>query len=339
MRWKSWLLLALAPTLGCGGRVVSDEEGEASSEDTGPLECAEDLGLRYCEPAKMPGTCGECDDACEEAATVLQEQVMPAACFWTLTAISCGPVLDDGQCCYYAHFQDNCDTAGRPFIVDGRAIVAATIERSDWSEPRTPELARLSADERRRLGEHWARTGLTEHASVASFARFVLDLLAIGAPAELVHLAQAAMHEEIVHTELAFGLASAYLDRPVGPGPLAGSDGPRTLERIVGDAIVEGCIGEAIAAAVAFAESEAEPDPVVRDVLRTIADDERGHAQLAWRFVAWALAAHPELREPVTRTFDEALGRDDNPQSRAVLEAVVRPCAGNLLRADPLRAA
>jgi hypothetical protein len=48
-----------------------------------------------------------------------------------------------------------------------------------------------------------------EHASVAAFARFTLDLLALGAPADLVQSAQQALGDEIAHAELCFGLAGA----------------------------------------------------------------------------------------------------------------------------------
>jgi hypothetical protein len=59
-----------------------------------------------------------------------------------------------------------------------------------------------------------------EHASVAAFARFVLELLSAGAPLELVEGAGDAMRDELRHTQICFGLASAYAGAPIGPGPL-----------------------------------------------------------------------------------------------------------------------
>ena len=59
-----------------------------------------------------------------------------------------------------------------------------------------------------------------EHASIAAFARFSLELLAFGAPPDLVEQAQAAMADETRHAKLCFALAGAYAERPIGPGAL-----------------------------------------------------------------------------------------------------------------------
>ena len=61
------------------------------------------------------------------------------------------------------------------------------------------------------------RKGQGEQASVASFARFSLDLLSVGAPADLVDDAHDAAKDEIQHAKLAFGLASFYLGETVQP--------------------------------------------------------------------------------------------------------------------------
>jgi hypothetical protein len=61
---------------------------------------------------------------------------------------------------------------------------------------------------------------LLEHASVASFARFSLQLMAAGAPASLVEAAHRAALDEIEHARLTFRLASRYEGRALGPGPL-----------------------------------------------------------------------------------------------------------------------
>jgi hypothetical protein len=190
-------------------------------------------------------------------------------------------------------------------------------------------------------------------ASIASFARFALDLLAVGAPAELVVAAQRAMGEEVVHARLAFGLASRYGGVAVGPGPLAQPPAqPRTLEEIVVAAVVEGCVGETIAAARAEHARQAARDEAVAGVLAVIARDERRHAQLAWRFVSWAVRRHPALQRAVARAFatvdvsGAGAGCDDDPRlrghgvlgteeslalAREIVEEVVLPCAAALL--------
>ena len=55
----------------------------------------------------------------------------------------------------------------------------------------------------------WTTAARAEHASVASFARFTLQLLHLGAPADLVADAQQAALDEVRHARLCFGVASA----------------------------------------------------------------------------------------------------------------------------------
>jgi hypothetical protein len=85
-----------------------------------------------------------------------------------------------------------------------------------------------------------------EHASIAAFARFALQLLAVGAPPDLVHGAQIAMGDEADHARLAFRLASAYAVRAVGPSALDifGALDGFCIEQLVATLLREGCIGE-----------------------------------------------------------------------------------------------
>jgi hypothetical protein len=60
------------------------------------------------------------------------------------------------------------------------------------------------------FAERWTVAGLAEHASVAAFARFSLELMSVGAPSTLIWAAHAAAQDEIRHAQLCFGLANAY---------------------------------------------------------------------------------------------------------------------------------
>ncbi|WP_096331788.1 ferritin-like domain-containing protein [Nannocystis exedens] len=208
-----------------------------------------------------------------------------------LYAYDVSPVYElRGQCCVNVTWEETC--CGRPFLVEETARTAHPIARADWSSPAAPALAGLSARERAALAAEWVEDGLAEHASVAAFARFALQLLALGAPAALVEAAQQAMADEIAHARLCFGLAAAYGGEPRGPSPLpltgalAGAD---DLVAVTVATLREGCIGETIAALQAEAALGRAKDPAVRAALAQIAADELRHAELAWRFVAWAL--------------------------------------------------
>ncbi|HVR21659.1 MAG TPA: ferritin-like domain-containing protein [Polyangiaceae bacterium] len=188
---------------------------------------------------------------------------------------------------------DGLGGCGRPFLVAGVERTACPEPRGDWARltQRPERLDELAPSVRARLAEHWTRAGLLEHASIAAFARFSLELLALGAPAALVADSTHAMADETRHAELCFALASAYAGSPVGPGPLAVGDclSTTTLESVLRTALLEGCIGETVAAAEARELCQSVQDPVLRDALELIADDEARHAELAFRFARWAL--------------------------------------------------
>jgi hypothetical protein len=249
---------------------------------------------------------------------------------------------------------------GRPFLVDGIERRALAEPRRDWvATGRAPEhLAELAPNVRAKLAEHWALAGLLEHASIAAFARFSLELLALGAPPDLVADATQAMADETRHAGMCFSLASAY-GAPVGPGPLPVGDclNTPTLESVVMTVLLEGCIGETVAAAEARELARVASDPVVRETLELISSDETRHAALAYRFVRWVLErGDATLRGLVRDVLMRELGKarvaaasteiDDDSDAlalglptasfraslrRDVLERVVTPCFESML--------
>ncbi|MCB9795549.1 MAG: hypothetical protein H6741_22835 [Alphaproteobacteria bacterium] len=171
---------------------------------------------------------------------------------------------------------------------------------------------------RERLTQRWAEAALDEHASIASFSRFSLHLQAVGAPPELLAEAHRAALDELEHARLCFTLASVYAGEPLGPGPLdLDGDllGPLTLPAITAAAVIEGCVGETVAALEAAAAAEGAEPEAVRGALATIAADEARHAQLAWRFLRWALeVGGPEVEAAARGAFDAALGTPPGPE-------------------------
>jgi hypothetical protein len=59
-----------------------------------------------------------------------------------------GPKFVDGECCYTFPTDSTC--CGRPFVVEGRAIVAEAVERSDWGARAQARRARSAHPPRRR---------------------------------------------------------------------------------------------------------------------------------------------------------------------------------------------
>lgn len=197
---------------------------------------------------------------------------------------------------------------GRPFLVAGETRAAGNAVRGDWRAlVAAPSLDGLDEAMRAELGAYWARAGAMEHASIAAFARFTLQLLSMGAPPGLVEDTQDAMRDETEHASLCYGLASAYLERPVGPAPLDVRGALDAVDgaAILADAIREGCIGETVASMEAAEAAAHADDPVIRGALLRIAEDEARHAELAWRFVRWAVAEDEALGEVAARVFGE----------------------------------
>jgi hypothetical protein len=211
-----------------------------------------------------------------------------------------------------------CFGSGRPFLVAGGARTSALADRADWGASETPAItADLPLAEREAVAAGWARAGLMEHASIAAFARFTLQLLSLGAPADLVRDAQAAMADEIEHARVCFSLASAHAGRSIGPGPLslAGALDGGSAREILATAILEGCVGETVAALEAHELAERASDPSARRALITMAADEARHAELAWRFVKWAVEQDPAMAAVAASTFARA---ESESASRAV---------------------
>jgi hypothetical protein len=200
---------------------------------------------------------------------------------------------------------------GRPFTVAGSARRAPLqAGPRTWGRVFSLTLDDLLPEERERLMFMWLDEARSEHASVASFARFTLECLAVGAPAEIVHLAQQATREEIEHAETAFGLAAAYGAEPLAPGPLdlAGALAHSgSLFDIALAVAKEGCIAESVSAVLLAEASEAATEPTIQAVLARVAEEELRHAELSWRFLAWAVArSGPELNHALCAVFENA---------------------------------
>jgi hypothetical protein len=196
---------------------------------------------------------------------------------------------------------------------------APLAERNDWAHP---DVARAGEDLtpalREELGAYWAELGQTAHAAVAVFARFTLQLLALGAPSELVAEAQAATGDELEHARLCFGLASALSGRPIGPGPLSLGAEPEggSIAEAVRLAVIEGCVGQTLAALEAAEALTRASVPAACTILTKVCDDGKRHADLAWRFVRWSIESGSEggyeaAAEAFVRAFDQVEASDE----------------------------
>jgi len=240
------------------------------------------------------------------------------------------------------------------------ARVAPVAANADWLEAAlpAPNLQGLSQATRAELAAHWARLAQMEHASIAAFARFSLQLLSLGAPAELVEACTRALADETTHAKLCFAMASHYAGSALGPSRLDVSDCLKasSLAEIMTLVFHEGALGETCAALEALASADAARDPALQRLYARIAVDEQRHAELAFRFLAWALtrataaerqeferAVERGLHDAETRYGWESQGRGDEHEhehgilSSSTLLAIRRNAAREVVR--PLSAA
>lgn len=270
-------------------------------------------------------------------------------------------IVSGDQCCYWDCTSCIC---GRPLVIAGTARSADSAERGDWLASEIPEAAPTDSAHAAALAAAWRADALDEHASVASFQRFGLELMACGAPPELIAAAAQAAIDEISHARLCFEIAHSLDGQVAGPGPLdcSGLEIRGDLAAAAVAAVREGCIGETLAAAQAGAAARRATVPQVAAALAKIAEDEARHAELAWKFAAWACATGGEIvRTAVAAAFADALAGQpmvgtreaelrDVPDeiraaygrlsaaearslARAVVAGVLAPCAERLVHA------
>jgi hypothetical protein len=227
----------------------------------------------------------------------------------------CGPA---GHSCSggLAHGPRTCGekscVSGRPLVVDGAERLADPAARADWRTLAREACLSLEPHARRLAADAWTRAALAEHASIATFARFVLELSAFGAPPELLERAVRAQRDELGHARDAFELASRFAGRDVGPGPLA-VDGCLTaasLASSVAATVLEGCAGETLATLEAEAALATCEDETARAALARVRREEAEHAELAFRFVAWALAGDASLASVVESALEGVVARE-----------------------------
>ncbi|MEO8706121.1 MAG: ferritin-like domain-containing protein [Kofleriaceae bacterium] len=197
---------------------------------------------------------------------------------------------------------------GRPARVDGAARVGDLATGVGWHA----EVPALAADPE--AAATWTRTAQLEHASIAAFSNLALQLLAHGAPAELIEATHAAALDELRHARIAFAIASQYAGVAVGPAAFpeaARMSAEVTLRALALETFVDGCIGEACGAAEAYRAAHGALAPI----LHAIAEDEARHAALAWGVVRWCVAQEPAILDALHALLGRA---DGDPEILAI---------------------
>ena len=230
----------------------------------------------------------------------------------------------DGQCCYLVRAEGmvlgcGCNH-GRALLIERVPRKAGVARVDGWFDARLPkpDVAALNPRQRVQLARYWASVAVNEHASIASFHRVALELLALGAPEALITEAQRAAADELRHARRAFTLASRFAGVPIGPTPLRldGLTLASSLPEFGVRTAQEGCVEETLSVGVATAMRARATDPAVRQVLTGIVADETRHAVYAWRLVRWVgevggAEARAAIRDAIFDARDTAVLPDE----------------------------
>ena len=199
---------------------------------------------------------------------------------------------------------------GRQLRRFGRVLLPTLQPGDAWWRGHAP--VDVDASVRDDLAARWRENAKTEHASVAAFARLTLDLVALGAPPDLLASAQSDGLDEIRHAQLCLALATAIDGRHVSPSPFPAALRARTLPRtrtlalaaLAVDSLVDGALHEGVSARVIARLARTAEAPAIRELLARLAADEGRHAANGWHVVDWCVR---EGGAPVVRALEGAV--------------------------------
>ena len=197
---------------------------------------------------------------------------------------------------------------GRALRRRGRPRVPEDSDNSGWTGEPLELGGELPSEG---LAEAWRAMAATETASIAAFASYSNQLLALGAPSELIEDAHRDAIDEIRHARMCYAVATAFDGRVRGAAPFPAAvmplDRQPTLESLAIECARESCALEG-ASAIAAGRLADHPDllPELRATLREIADDEARHAAHGWDALEWLM---PQLEPKARRRVADAIAK------------------------------
>lgn len=206
------------------------------------------------------------------------------------------------------------------FPADGAAWISETPMRTEyarlmrgfhrpipWEETHAPK---LDPDVRAELARIWAERIPTEYRSITGFSTLSFDLIAAGAPVDLVAVCHRVCIDELRHTELAVRMVEIYggtlPELPREISVLPSDESLNVVAQACRSAILISCLGETFACTELAMLRDRAVDPVVAGVLRIFLADEIVHARIGWAYLAHAFkTADENTRKAVAAAIPE----------------------------------
>jgi hypothetical protein len=213
-----------------------------------------------------------------------QEYSLPLSCF---TGLPPEGALSPEECAILCGSQ-----IGSCYVNDG--VTPSVLECNLCVNGRRPEGMKRARIPRRAsaLGRHFAHAAHLEASAIAAFRTLRDELVAHGAPVELIDAARRAERDEVRHARMTAALARRHgvpvRARKASRKERRPARAPRSLEAIALENMIEGCVRETFGALAAEAQAMLAGDARVRAVMGRIAPDETRHAALGWAVAKWA---------------------------------------------------
>ena len=188
------------------------------------------------------------------------------------------------------------ESYGRPFIDEhGNSVMAQAIETEDLL-PQWSNFEQNSGVIDQAKGTEWIDRAIGEHASIASFAAFTIQLMTNNAPPDLIADSLQAAMDEFRHARTSFDMASFFLQKNVSPGqlPATSLSFEQNLSHLAFGVAKEGCVDETVSALLAASEvmmfdlHKIDKPGSWKDKVTVITKEEANHSALAWRTIFWA---------------------------------------------------
>jgi hypothetical protein len=180
--------------------------------------------------------------------------------------------------------------SGTPLEAEHHRLMRRRNVPIPWEQSTVNE---LSLAERTRLAETWSRRSAAEYLAVSTFAVLAIDLVAAGAPADVLSLCMRAGIDEVRHAELCLRMIEIYGGKRVMPPPGMSSlpDDPERpkLHQALANTMLVSCVSETYATTVLTATRDLTTDPVAHAVLTSIYSDEVMHARLGWSYLRYGI--------------------------------------------------
>jgi len=172
----------------------------------------------------------------------------------------------------------------------------------------------------------WVERARGEHASIASFARHMLEMMALGAPMSLLSRIIRAQGQEVEHARIALERARE-LGATVELTTLdTATPARRSTVEVALAVAVEGCVNETASTLELIDEMSACDDRDL-EILNRLIRDEAEHAALAWETLRWLW---PRLLRREKRRVRTAMAAAIPDHALDVLAPCMVPFAVNL---------